>query len=256
MGKGNWAKIVKSAQNAIARHSPEILTGLGIAGMLTTTVLAVKATPKALRIIEDEKEETGCEKIRPVDAVKLTWKCYIPAAVTCTASIACLVGASSVHVRRNAALAAAYKLSETALEEYRESVVETIGERKERTVRDKVAENQVRNNPASNNEVVITGNGDSRFFDPMSSRHFYSSIEKVKKAANDLNEEMIHSICSYMSLNDFYDEIGLSHMDVGDIVGWNTERLIKLDFSAQVDDDGQPSLVIEYLTRPEYGYDR
>ena len=53
MNKQNVSGLVKNLRTAMEKHSPEILTGIGIAGMLTTTILAVKATPKAIRIIEE-----------------------------------------------------------------------------------------------------------------------------------------------------------------------------------------------------------
>lgn len=266
MGKSNWAKFIKSAQISLSKHTPEILTGFGIAGMITTTILAVRATPKALVLLQDAEIEKYDEQVKAgvepdelvgltsVEVVKTAWKPYIPAAVTCAASVACLIGASSVHVRRHAAIATAYKLSETALSEYREKVVEHIGEKKEHTIREKVAEKRVKDNPVSKNEVIVTGTGDTRFYDPMSGRHFYSTVEKVKKAENDINKRMIHDICGYASLNEFYDEINLPRTDVGDMVGWNTDKLIDMDVSAQVDDDGQPSIVLDYLSRPEYNY--
>ena len=133
MPKSNISTIVRGAQLWMTKHSPEILTGFGIAGMITATVLAVGATPKALKLIERKKKELGLsseEKLTPVETVKAVWKPYVPAVVTTTVSAACLVGANSVNARRNAALAAAYHLSETALSEYREQVIETIGERK------------------------------------------------------------------------------------------------------------------------------
>ena len=113
---------------------PAVASGkasFGIAGMITTTVLAVRSTPKALKLIEEKKKEEGVDKLTPAETVKTAWKCYIPAMVLGATSVGCLVGASRVSLRRNAALATAYKLSETALTEYREQVVETIGEKKE-----------------------------------------------------------------------------------------------------------------------------
>ena len=111
-------------KTSIKKHSPEILTGIGIAGMITTTVMAVRATPKALILIEERKEEIGVNQLEAVDLIKTTWMCYVPAALTGTLSIACLIGASSVNVRRNAALATAYTLSESALKDYQEKVIE------------------------------------------------------------------------------------------------------------------------------------
>ena len=254
MGKTNLATLVTSTRQFVSKRSPEILTGIGIAGMISTTVLAVKATPKAMDLIEMKKKEEWMDKLSPVEIVKVAWKPYIPAIVTCVASTTCLIGASSVNAKRNAALATAYKLSETALSEYREKVIETIGEKKERAVRDKVAEERVKKNPVSKNEVIVTGNGKTLCFDPISGRYFMSSIEMIKRAENTLNKQMLHDITGYVSLNDFYDEIGLDHTSVGDDLGWNTNQLIDIEFSSQLNDNGEPSVVLDYLVAPRYDF--
>lgn len=256
MSKTNLSTITKNVRNFASKRSPEILTGIGIAGMITTTVLAVKATPKALELIEEKKKEEWVDKLPPLEVVKVAWKPYIPAIVTCIASTSCLIGASSVNAKRNAALATAYKLSETALTEYREKVVETIGEKKERVVRDKVAEERVKKNPVSKNEVVVTGNGKTLCFDPISGRYFMCSIETIKRAENTLNKQMLHEISGYVSLNEFYDEIGLDHTSVGDDLGWNTDQLIDIQFSSQLNDNGEPSVVLDYLVAPKYDFNR
>ena len=109
MNKFYLTKFVNSARALIQKRTPEILTGVGIAGMVTTTILAVKATPKALAMIDEAKREqnaiscTEVDRLKPIEVIKTTWKCYIPAVITCSASIVCLVGASSVNIRRNAA---------------------------------------------------------------------------------------------------------------------------------------------------------
>ena len=56
MNKSHVAKVFNSAKRVTVKHSPEILLGLGIAGMVTTTVLSVRATPKAMALIEEEKK--------------------------------------------------------------------------------------------------------------------------------------------------------------------------------------------------------
>ena len=254
MGKTNLATITKDIRKFASKRSPEILTGIGIAGMITTTILAVRATPKALELIEEQKEEESVDELSSFEVVKVAWKPYIPAMVTCIASTACLIGASSVNTKRNAALATAYKLSETALSEYRDKVVETIGEKKERIVRDKVAEERVKKNPVSKNEVIVTGNGKTLCFDPISGRYFMCSIETIKRAENELNKQMLHDISGYVSLNEFYDELGLDHTSVGDDLGWNTDQLIDINFSSQLNDNGEPSVVLDYLVAPKYDY--
>jgi hypothetical protein len=253
MNNSKVSKFIGSVRTAASKHSPEILTGIGIAGMITTTILAVKATPKALRLIEEKKEKERVDKLSPLEIVKTTWKCYIPAVALGVTSTACLIGASSVSVRRNAALATAYKLSETALTEYREKVIETIGEKKERTVRDAIAKDKLEHDPVSNKEVIITGKGNTRCYETVSGRYFTSDIDKLNKIVNELNRRMLNE--GYISLNEFYSEIGLPPLPLGDELGWRTDRgLLDLYFSSQLDDTGTPCLVVGFDVTPKRDY--
>lgn len=255
MSKPNLSNVVKGVRVWTSKHSPEILTGLGIAGMATTTVLAVKATPKAMKLIEKKKKDmnlTSEDKLTVGETIKIAWKPYIPAAVTGTMSIACLVGASSVHLRRNTALAAAYHLSETALTEYKEKVVETIGKNKEKNIRDKVDKDRVEKNPPTDKEIILTGDGDTLCYDYHSGRYFKTTIDKLKKIENELNARLLRE--DYISLNDFYDELGLSFTKMGDDLGWHVEKgLIEFSFSSQLVND-TPCLVLNYNIAPQHDY--
>jgi hypothetical protein len=255
MKKPKLSSISKGIRGAITKHSPEILTGIGIAGMITTTIMAVRATPKALILIEERKEEIDVDKLTPIELIKTTWTCYIPAAITGGLSIICLIGASSVNARRNAALATAYTLSESALKEYQEKVIETIGEKKEQTVRDAIAKDRIDKNPVSSREVIITEKGNTLCYDAISGRYFKSDIDKIKKAENELNRRMRDEM--YISLNEFYYEIGLNPIGIGDDLGWNIDHgYIELSFSSQLADEGTPCLVIDYQVAPRYEYNR
>ena len=254
MSKQNASRVVHAIKDTFEKRTPEILIGIGIAGMITTTVLAVKATPKAILLLNDRKDELETESLPITEVVKTTWKCYIPAAVTCGASIACLIGASSVNLKRNAALATAYKLSEAALSEYRDAVVETIGEKKERDIRDKVAEKRVKKNPVTKSDVIVTGNGMTLCFDAISGRYFQSSMQKIESAKNKINERMLCE--NYVSLNDLYEELGMEYTKIGDDLGWNIfgDGLLDISFSSQLADDGTPCLVMDYSVAPRYNY--
>lgn len=251
--KKEIAKSFLSLKTAIKKHSPEILTGIGIAGMITTTVMAVRATPKALILIEERKEEIGAEKLEAMDMVRTTWACYIPAAITGTLSVVCLIGANSVNARRNAALATAYTLSESALKDYQGKVIEMFGEKKNETVKDAMAKDKVEKNPVVTREVIITEKGNTLCYDAISGRYFKSDIEKIKKAECELNRQILDDM--YVSLNDFYYEIGLDSVKLGDELGWNVDSgYIDLSFSSQLASDGTPCLVIDYSVAPRYDY--
>lgn len=260
MNKPNVSQLIKNLKTAAVKHSPEILVGIGIAGMISATVLAVKATPTAMRKIdverkrrENESTDGVAEPLTKVDVVKTTWKCYIPTAVTTGVSVACLIGASSVSARRNAALATAYTLSETALKEYREKVVETIGEKKEEAIRDQVVKERIEKNPVKNAEVIISDKGNTLCYDCISGRYFRSDIEKIKRAVNELNRRMISE--NYISLNEFFYEIGLRPTELGNELGWNmNDGLIEPHFSSQLAEDGEPCLAIDYYVAPRYDF--
>lgn len=270
MRKINISNVIKSIRNTTIEHSPEILIGVGIAGMVSTTIMAVKATPKALDLIERRKKQLNNEamliaknqgdevfsqvtKLEILELIKTTWKCYVPAMITCSISIACIIGANTVNSKRNAALATAYTLSESTLKEYQKKVVETIGEKKEQVVRDAVAKERVEKNPPKNNEVIITRNGDTLCLDSVSGRYFKSDIDKLKKSENILNRRLIDEM--YISLNEFYYEIGLPAVKIGDDIGWNVDNgLISLNFSSQLSEDDTPCLVIDYSIAPRYEY--
>lgn len=253
MSKFNFGDFTNNVKTSLVKYSPEILMGIGIAGMLTTTVLAVKATPKALKLIEEKKKETQTDKLTPVETVKTTWKCYIPAATTAVASTACLIGSSRVSSKRNAVLATAYKIAETAHKEYRDKVVETIGEKKETEVRDKIAKDHVEKNPVNNCEVFITDVGNTLCYDTLSGRYFKTDINKIKKVENILNLRLRNE--NYVSLNDFYNEVGLDRIRLGDELGWNIDDgYLELQFSSQLTDNDEPCLVIMYSVAPERDY--
>ena len=257
MNKPNVAKLFKDFGESLSKHSPEILTGLGIAGMITTTVLAVRATPKAIKLIEQKQNELypeSTQKLTPIETVKTTWKCYLPAVITGAVSTACLIGASSVNASRNAALATAYNLSATALSEYKEKTLETVGEKKEREIRDKIAEERIQKEPVNNSAIIVSGTGNTRCFDTITKRRFTSDIEQIKRIVNELNRRMVNGD-DYISLNEFYYELGLDGCAVGEDLGWNVTRgLIELDFSAQLDTDGVPCIVLDYMVAPKRGY--
>lgn len=261
MGKSNMKTFFRKVKLSTAKHSPEILIGIGVAGFITTTVLAVKATPKALDLIaraDDEKFDNGHgEHLTKVEVIKAAWKPYIPAAVTGVVSIACVIGSNSVNAKRNAALATAYQLSTAALNEYKDKVIETIGEKKEQTIREKISKDRIEQNPVTNSTVYVTGDGDSLFLEPISKRYFKSDIERVRSVINTLNETMYNDPFGNISLSDFYDDIGLERTDISDDIGWNIANgSIKVEFHPAMSDNGKPCLALYYTTAPNWGFDK
>lgn len=255
MNKQNLSVFFKNAQLVMSKHSPEILTGIGIAGMFTATILSVKATPKAIILINAASNEKK-DDLTKLETIKAAWKPYIPATVIGVVSVACIISATSVNARRNAVLATAYNLSEKALTEYKEKVIETVGEKKEQVIKDKVAKEQLEKSPLNRNDIYITEKGNTLCFDVISGRYFKCDIDKIRKAENILNKRMLDGDM-YVSVNEFYDEIGLPHTASGYELGWTVDKgLIDIYPSAQLTDDEVPCLVINYRVAPKHDYDK
>lgn len=240
--------IYKSVVQFTTIHSPEILTSIGITGMVSSTVLAVKATPKAMEALREYRDDIPFET-----KFRVCWKYYIPAAGLSILSASCLIGSNSISLRRNAALATAYKLSTDALAEYQEKVTETIGDKKEKHMREEIARDKIKDTPYSEDCVYDTGKGETLCLDAYVGRYFKSDIESIKQAINKLNYEMMQH--QFVSLNDLYYELGLKPTKMGNDFGWAVEKgLITVDFGAGLADDRIPCIAMNYTVPIKYEY--
>ena len=181
----------------------------------------------------------------------LTWKIYIPATAVGIATIACIIGANHISLRRNAALASLYGITEAAFKEYQSKVVETIGKSKELKVRDEISGDRIKRNPPGTNEVIFTGKGEVMCYDSLSGRYFKSDIEQIRRAVNTLNRELMSDM--FLTLNELYFAIGLAGTKLGDQMGWDIDNgLLEIDFSAQITEEGDPCLVLNYSVEPRF----
>lgn len=243
--------IWNNGKQKLSENAPEILIGIGLAGMLTSTVMAVKATPKALAIIEEEEDYLNRD-LKTIEKVKLAWKPYVPAAIGYCASAAMIISANNVNNKRSALYAGAYKLSEKALCEYKEKVIETLGEEKEREISDKVVKEKRYSAPASE---VIYGTGQCLCHDPLSGRYFNADMDKIRKVENDLNYRLMKE--NMVSLNEFYEELGMDCTEMGFKYGWNIDDgLIEVRFTSTITDDNKLCLVVSFAKNPRLDFDK
>lgn len=253
----NFGGMGKRAGKFVSDNSPGILTALGVTGAITAAYLTGKASFKAAEIINDAQEKYDFDdKGRPLEAqekVELVWKEFIPAAGTLVMSVACIVGANHIGTRRAAALASAYTLSEKAFAEYKDKVVEKVGEKKEQSIKDAIAQDRVTNNPPTPGNVVFV-NGDVLCCDMRSKRYFRSDVQSIRKAVNDTNYQINNNY--YASLSDFYDRIGLESTDESDEVGWNSDELLDVSFSTALTENEEPCITFSFQVRPIRDYHR
>ena len=246
------AQISKNLGGLISKNSPHILTGLGCAGVLSTAILAAKASPKAVKLIEEEEDfriRKGYIPMSNMEKVKLTWKLYAPASIVGLTTVGCVIGANTVNMRRNAALASLYAVSETAFREYKTKVVQELGKPKELKIRDEIAKDHIQQNPPLGN-VIVTGGGDILCCDKLGERYFYSSYETIRQKVNDLNYRFRNEM--RIDLNEFYYEVGLSETKIGGLMEFNIDQgQIEPHYSTQLTEDGRPCLVIDLEVYPK-----
>lgn len=237
----------KNVEKFTHDNSPVVLTAVGTVGVVTTGILAAKGGMKAADILREEDSElTNTEK-----AAK-TWKCYVPAATSGVLTCGAVICSSQISTRRTAAMAAAYSLSERKLNEYRDKVLEKVGEKKEEEIRAAVNQDRVRGTYST--ELGLTGKGDQICYDSMSGRYFLSTVEAIKFAMNKVNF-MINSD-GHASLSDFYDALGLETNGFSEEVGWTSEELMDISFTTVLTSDDKPAICLDYNTKPVRNYFR
>jgi len=241
------------------RNSPSLLTAVATGGVATSVILAITGTTKAMDAISFEEacriEKSMQDKtdmpgpLSRMDILKIVWRFYVPTTLIGLGTIGCIIGANSIHLRRNAALASLYGLAETTLREYQEKVVEVIGRGKEEKIRQEINQDTLDRNPVDKAQVIITGKGEYLCYESISGRYFKSDIEKIRKAQNDFNEELVGDL--YASLSDWYSALGLESTAVSHDQGWSIQATgqLHITFDTKLS-NGEPCIIIGYDKKP------
>ena len=165
-----------SLKTFLQNNSSSILTGVGVIGVIGTAVLTACATPKAMRLLENteyEKIATSGEPLTKLEKVKIAAPAYIPAALTGTATIACIIGANVLNHRQQASLMSAYALLDRSYKEYRSKVRELYGKEADIRIREEMIKDDFEDEPFEFNEEFVT------FYDERHMRFFESAAEKA-----------------------------------------------------------------------------
>ena len=238
----------------VSKHEPEILMSMGIGGMIFSLAWGIKASFKAARAIDKYKETYGKDKLTAKETIKLTWKLYLPTVLSVAASVPSVIMSNKVSNKRYAAIATAYTISEAALQEYKDKTKEIIGEKKTKQIEESISDDRVTKTYSGGNQVILTGNGDSLFYEPLSGRYFKSNWNDILKAANELNSEAITNMSGQTTLNDWFQKIGLETTEIGETLGWNlmnnSSNLIDISISSHITKDNVPCGAIYYNRQP------
>jgi hypothetical protein len=259
--------IVSKMQQVAKQNSTTILTGIGVAGTVTTAVLSGRAGFKAAGIIQaeairrsviNEHEEQGDvikdPRLTTKEKVELVWPQYIPAVGVGSLTVTSIIFANRLSLKETAAMAAAYGLSEKRFEEYRIKVSEKLGLAKETELRDKIAQERVDGNPPGDRTIIITGSGEVLCYDTLSDRYFNSTMEAIRRAENVVNGEIVTNDCSPLSR--FYEEVGLKATAFSESVWWNIDNRCDVQVSTVMSPEDKPCLSIDFAIWPKPDHEK
>lgn len=255
--------MVNNSKEFLKVKSPTILSVAGVLGMTASTVMAVKATPKAIDILSKKEEEKGSE-LTGEEKVKAAWKLYVPSLAIGTMSAAFIFTSTGIYSKRMAKLSNEYttlaahaEVTRMALRGYRDKVIEVVGEEKEAEIRQEVAKNDkpyIVTSKTTNKQVAFLC-GECLCLEPMTKSYFRSDMNSILDVMNKINND-INTGQPIAGFNDWLYELGLDPCEFGNSMGWNLTNLMKLDFYAEVAPNGEPCLVIDYISKPQSDYDK
>lgn len=189
-----------------------IFTGIAIIGVPVTATLSAMRAPKYKEILE--KSEGKAKKVKAVT------KTYWPAIVSGAVTIASIIFAEKVNLTEIAAITGTAAFLARNRDLLEEKIVDKLGEEEGKQLIGEVNEQLIREHYICKMgpSVEETGRGDLLCYEGYSGRWFRSSEEAVKRAIAKLNEKFENG--EYLSLNDFYELLGIETTHFGFQFGW------------------------------------
>lgn len=230
---------IKFTLNWVKAHPQILITGLGIAASVATAITSGKAHAKA--VINDNGASDNL-----LDFAKRNWMTYVPAAISLGVTIFAIVSLHNVSYKKYQALAAAYSISQMNVYELREKVVEQVKILKEggKTSEKKAAEKEL---PAGS--IVLFGDEEVLCKDAITGRTFRSTPEKIRAYCNNISEDLLNF--GPCPMNDFYSQIHLSQVGIGDELGWEGGVTIKPEFRPVLLPSGSPAVEVALNPAPQ-----
>lgn len=256
-------RVNQNAMKLVDKRTPELLIGAGIVCWITTTIAAVKVTPKAAKLIEEKKKELNTDKLNVKEKVKTVGKLYLFPVTTGVLGSALLVASVNTSNKRYIALSTSYELAKETARTYREKVIETLGEKKEEKIRNSIAQDNVDNEPPTKEKTVIIANNKQTLFkESLTGQYFYSDVQTVKHKALEFANRQLNSPENYVGVHEWLDELGEGQIDVPERLndlGWSIsdqQKVVTIELEAVVAHkfNDEPCLVIGYNPLPVSDY--
>lgn len=235
--------ILKPLWGFCKRHATKILCGLAIGSEAAALYLTAKEAPVVQEAVKELPEGSS-----GWDRFKTSAKIYIPAWSMAAVSFASIIGGTVIGEKRLALVEGLCSVAQASAAKYQSELVKHAGTEKARQAEDELGAQQMRDNPVDKANIYATGKGDQLFYDPLSGRYFTSSWDEIEKAVIRLNKSIINGI--WVTVNEWYTEIGLEGIGLGETSGWNVDHLLDIGKYATMTMDDRSCLVLSYYQRP------
>jgi hypothetical protein len=249
-------KISKRVGRQIYRSSPTILTVVASVGVIVTTITAVRATPKAIKLLKEAELEKG-ENLTKMEIVRVAGPSYIPSALLGISTIVCIFGANALNQKKQASLMSAYAMLNESYKQYRKSAKNVYGEDADDKIHVEMAKDamvstydwgyQVYNmDMDSESERLL-------FYDLSSKKYFRTTMAAVLNAQYHVNRNL--AVRGDCSLNEYLSFLGVEGIDGGDDLGWDISYMVEemdcywLDFDNYKStlEDGLECIIIDTM---------
>ena len=249
-------ELFKSIGDGMKAKKSTILTAIGITGMIFGTVLAVKATPKAMEAKKEAEEKKG-SKLTVIETVKVCGKYYIWSGIATVVGSACIIKSDVDNAVEKGTLTSALVMAEAARTKLEEKAVEVVGEKKVQTIKDEVNKDIMKENPVQPATVVITQRGNTLIMDSISKQYFRADVDFIKRQVPEFNMylQQWRRGDGKLGINAWFDMLPIQHLEgkVGDEMGWDSETdYFDIYFTAGIADNDEPCLVMGYSVEPHY----
>lgn len=199
------------------RNASTILTVIGGIGVVATSVAAVKATPKAMKLIDEAREKKG-EDLTKWEIVKTAAPTYVPAVLIGTSTVACIFGAQILNKKTQAGLMSAYALLDQSYKDYRNKAKEIYGNDADARITEEIAKDKY-----EEEDIQDTDDGKQLYYDNYSRRYFRATSEEVLNAQYTINRILVED--GVACINEYYSVLGIDTVDYGDEIGWNVSQM-------------------------------
>lgn len=235
----NIKNAIKLALGWLKNNPQILLTGLGVAASVATAVTSGKAHAKA--VAADDGASANL-----LDFTKRHWMTYIPAAASLGVAVFSILALHNVTYKQYQALAAAYSVSQLNLNELRQNVQETV-----KVIKNggKPADKKEAEKGLPKGSIVVFGDEEILCKDAITGRTFRSTAEKLRHYCNNISEDLLN--CGPCPLNDFYAQIHLSEVGIGDELGWDGGTVVKPEFRPVLLPSGSPAVEVVLTPAPQ-----